>query len=127
MQIQCYWNILYVASVLGVERAVTPKENPSEAKATENGGNRRGVPERVNRGGSREAKKEGREKNEQSSDGSACRAGIALHAGLKTSARNIAIAKALICNPPSPALSFLLFRDKALEREAEGSELSLPG
>jgi len=43
-------------------------------------------------------KKEKREKNGQSLDGFACRAGIALHAGLKTSARNIATAKALICN-----------------------------
>lgn len=48
--------------------------------------------------GRAEVKKEKREKNGQSLDGSACRAGIALHAGLKTSARNIATAKALICN-----------------------------
>lgn len=49
------------------------------------------------------------EKNEQSSDGSACRAGIALHVGLKTSARNIATAKALICNLLSAADAALGF------------------
>jgi len=108
-------NILYVASVLGVERAVTPKENLSEAKATEN------VAVTGAGCGKGRQKKERQEKNEQNSDGSTCRAGIALHAGLKTSARNIAIAKALICNPLSPALGLLLFRE-ALGREAEGSK-----
>lgn len=82
-------NILYGEHL--AERAVTPKENSSEAKATEKGGNRQG-------GGEKGGKKSEREKNGQSLDGSACPADIALHAGLKTSARNIATAKALICN-----------------------------
>lgn len=79
-------NILYAASTWRKERSRQKKTRVKQRQR------RRVVTGRA------EVKKEKREKNGQSLDGSACRAGIALHAGLKTSARNIATAKALICN-----------------------------
>lgn len=79
-------NILYAASTWRKERSRQKKTRVKQRRW------RKVVTGRA------EVKKEKREKNGQSLDGSACRAGIALHAGLKTSARNIATAKALICN-----------------------------
>lgn len=80
-------NILYVASTWRKERSRQKKTRAKQRR-------RRTGRERT---GGEKGKKQ-REKNGQSLDGSGCRAGIALHAGLKTSARNIATAKALICN-----------------------------
>lgn len=79
-------NILYAASTWRKERSRQKKTRVKQRRR------RRVVTGRA------EVKKEKREKKGQSLDGSGCRAGIALHAGLKTSARNIATAKALICN-----------------------------
>lgn len=82
-------NILYAASTWRKERSRQKKTRVKQRRR------RRVVTGRAEV--KKEQKKE-REKNGQSLDGSACPAGIALHAGLKTSARNIATAKALICN-----------------------------
>lgn len=80
-------NILYAASTWRKERSRQKKTRVKQRRRR-----------RVVTGRAEVKKEKKKEKNGQSLDGSACRAGIALHAGLKTSARNIATAKALICN-----------------------------
>lgn len=100
-------NILYAASTWRKERSRQKKTRVKQRRW------RRVVTGRA------EVKKEKRE-NGQSLDGSACRVGIALHAGLKTSARNIATAKALICNLlPLGFLPRYFPANEAVERDAE--------